>query len=239
MITEALENNSDGIKIGGELVAAVRYADGQAMMSHTNAGLQRIMDALNDAGKDYGMKVNRKKTKLMRISKQPGKVVKPLIYGYKIEQVSSFCYLESIITEDGRSEKEIKCRNGMAKSKFYDNLEIFTGQLSTTTKKQMIQSLVWSVALYASKAWTMRKVDTQRLEAFEMWCWRKIFKISYKEHVTNDEVLSRAKDKRSIIARITNQQKLWIGHNLRHPDNFLTLAVSQVKEDKEGRDHIS
>ena len=70
MITEALENNSDGIKIGGELVAAVRYANDKAMMSHTNAGLQRIMDALNDAGKDYGMKINRKKTKLMRISKQ-------------------------------------------------------------------------------------------------------------------------------------------------------------------------
>ena len=86
MITEALENNSDGIKIGGELVAAIRYADDQAM-SHTNAGLQRIMDALNDAGKDYGMKINRKKTKLMRILKQPGKVVKLFIAGYQIEQV--------------------------------------------------------------------------------------------------------------------------------------------------------
>ena len=74
-----------------------------------------------------------------------------------------------------------------------------------------------------------------------MWCWRKMFKISYKEHVTNDEVLSRAKEKRSIIARITKQQKLWIGHNLRHPDNLLTLAIEgrfigTVKEDKEGRD---
>ena len=149
------------------------------------------------------MKINRKKTKLMRISKQPGKVVKLFIDGYQIEQVSSFCYLGSMITEDGRSEKEIKCRIGMEKSKFYDNLKILTGQLSTTTKKQMIKSLVWSVALYAAEAWTMRKVDTQRLEAFEMWCWRKMFKISYKEHVTNDEVLSRAKEKRSIIARIT------------------------------------
>ena len=92
MITEALENNSDGITIGGELVAAVRYADDQAMMSHTNAG-QIIMDALNNARKDYGMKINRKKTKLMRISKQPGKVVKLFIDGYQIEQVSSFCYL--------------------------------------------------------------------------------------------------------------------------------------------------
>ena len=130
-----------------------------------------------------------------------------------------------MITEDGRSVKEIKCRIGIAKSKFYDNLKIFTGQLSTTTKKQMIKSLVWSVALYAAEAWTMRKVDTQRLEAFEMWCWRKMFKISYQEDVTNDEVLSRAKEKRSIIDRITKQQKLLIGHNLRHPDNLLTLLI--------------
>ena len=71
--TEALDSNSDGIKSGGELVAAVRYSDDQAMMSHTNTGLQRIMDALNDEGKDYGMKINIKKTKVMRIFKQPGK----------------------------------------------------------------------------------------------------------------------------------------------------------------------
>ena len=79
--------------------------------------------------------------------------------------------------------------------------------------------------MYAAEAWKMRKVDTQRLEAFEMWCWRKMFKISYKEHVTNDEVLSRAKEKRSIIARITKQKKLWIGYNLRYLDNLLTLAI--------------
>ena len=88
---------------------------------------------------------------------------------------------------------------------------------SQESVSQMIKSLLWSVALYAAEAWTMRNVDTQRLEAFETWCWRKMFKITYKEHVINDEVLSRAKEK--------NQQKLWIGHNLRHPDNFLTLAI--------------
>ena len=103
MITDALDNNSDRIKIGGELVATVRYAHDQAMMSHTNSGLQTMMDALNDAGKDYGMKINRKKTKLMRISKKTGKVVKLFIDGYQIEQVSSFCYLGSTITENGRS----------------------------------------------------------------------------------------------------------------------------------------
>ena len=78
------------------------------MMSHTNAGLQRIMYALNDAGKDYGMKINIKNTKLMRISKQPGKVVKLFIDGYQMEQVSSFCYLGSIITEDQRKKSNVE-----------------------------------------------------------------------------------------------------------------------------------
>ena len=123
----------------------------------------------------------------------------------------------------------------MEKSKFYDNLKIFIGQLSTTTKKQMIKSLVWSVALYAAEAWTMRKVDTQRLDAFEMRCWTKMFKISYKQYVTNYEVLSRANEKCSIIARITNQQKLWIGHNLRHPDNLLTLEIERSFIGKKGQ----
>ena len=71
----------------------------------------------------------------MRISKQPGKVVKLFVDGYQIEQVSSFCYLGSMITEDGRSQKEIKCRIGMAKSKFCDNFKIVTGQLSTILKQ--------------------------------------------------------------------------------------------------------
>ena len=62
------------------------------LMSHTNAGLQIIMGALNDAGNDYGMNIDRKKTTLMRMSKQPGKVVKLFIDGYQMEQVSSFCY---------------------------------------------------------------------------------------------------------------------------------------------------
>ena len=81
------------------------------MMSHTNAGLQRIMDALNDAGKDYGMKINIKKTKLMRISKQPGKVVKLFIDGYQIEQeYRHFVIWDQLLrkTEDQRKKSNVE-----------------------------------------------------------------------------------------------------------------------------------
>ena len=64
LITEAFENSEeDGVKVGGTLVNAVRFADGQAMVANSNAGLQRIMDNLNKTSQEYRMKINIKKQK--------------------------------------------------------------------------------------------------------------------------------------------------------------------------------
>ena len=79
---------------------AVRFADDQAMVSSSNAGLQRIIDALNKASNDYGMKINIKKTKVMRVRKTGGKKIKITINGHRVEQVRQFVYLGSAITED-------------------------------------------------------------------------------------------------------------------------------------------
>jgi len=68
-----LENIEDGVKVNGLLVKAMRFADDQAMVSSRNAGLKRIIDALNKTSKDYGMKINIKKTKVMRVCKTGGK----------------------------------------------------------------------------------------------------------------------------------------------------------------------
>ena len=68
MINEAMENNNDGVQINGERYPSIRFADDKGMVSNTNAGLQRIMDDLDEAGKRYGMKINIKKTKVMRIT---------------------------------------------------------------------------------------------------------------------------------------------------------------------------
>jgi len=62
LIVEALENTEDGVKVNGLLVKAVRFPDDQAMVSSSNAGLQRIIDELNKISNDYGMKINIKKT---------------------------------------------------------------------------------------------------------------------------------------------------------------------------------
>ena len=91
LISEALENIGDGIYVNGQLVNAVRFADDQAMVAGSNAGLQRIMDALNQTSERYGMKINIKKTKAMRMSKTGGKPATIVLNGEKLEQVVNSC----------------------------------------------------------------------------------------------------------------------------------------------------
>ena len=78
-----------------------------------------------------------------------------------------------------------------------------------------IKAVVLSVALYGSETWTMRKNEIDRLQAFEMWIWRRMEKISWRDRVTNDQVLEMVEENRMIIDVIRSRKKKWIGHVLR------------------------
>ena len=114
MMMEAMEGIEEGIKIGGKLLNDVRFADDQGMIAGSQNGLQTIMDRLNDTALTYCMRINIKKTKVMRVSRQGGDV-KITINGILVEQVKSFKYLGHTMTEDGRCETEIRCRITQAK----------------------------------------------------------------------------------------------------------------------------
>ena len=61
---------------------------------------------------------------------------------------------------------------------------------------------IWSIALYGAETWILRKVDQKYLESFEIWCWRRMEKISWTDRVSNDKVLRRVKEERNIIHTI-------------------------------------
>jgi len=84
MMEEAMEDIEEGIKVGGKLLKDVRFADDQAMIAGSESGLQRIMDSLNTTAIKYGMKINIKKTKVMKVSKEGGEV-NTTINGAKLE----------------------------------------------------------------------------------------------------------------------------------------------------------
>jgi hypothetical protein len=84
-----------------------------------------------------------------------------------------------------------------------------------------------SIALYGAETWTIRAVDQKNLESFQMWCWRRMEKISWTDHVRNEEVLLRVEEQRNTLHEISKRKANWIGHVLRR--NCLLQRVIEVK----------
>ena len=117
------------------------------------------MDNLNKVTREFSMKINVKKTKVMFISHKGNNKLKIFVDGQQVEQVSQFRYLCSLISEDGYCTKEIWSRIQMAKKVSMEKKKRFTGKMNLELKKRIMKCLVWSVALYAAETWTLTQTD--------------------------------------------------------------------------------
>jgi len=107
----------------------------------------------------------------MCISQKENNKLKIHVDGQQVEQVIQFRYLGSVLSEDGYCTKQICSRIEMEK--------LFTGTMNMELKTRVTKCLVWSVALYAAETWALTQTD-RRLEAYEIWIWRRMEKISWQ-----------------------------------------------------------
>jgi hypothetical protein len=103
----------------------------------------------------------------------------------QVENVEYFNYLGSMITSDARCTCEIKSRIAIAKTAVNKKKHFFTSKLELNLRKKLVKCYIWNIALYDAETWTLRKVDQKYLESFEMWCWRRMEKISWTDRVRN------------------------------------------------------
>jgi hypothetical protein len=94
-----------------------------------------------------------------------------------------------MVTNNARSNYEIKSRIRVAKPAFNSKNTLFTSKLDLSLRQTLVMCDICSMALYGAETWTVREVDQKYLESFEMWCWRRMEKISWTDHVRNEEVL--------------------------------------------------
>ena len=138
---------------------------------------------------------------------------------HEIRQVESFIYLGTLINQDGRCDNEILRRIAMAKDAYSKMLKLFKNhKISLETKKRLLKCYIRSILLYGSECWTISTKMRERLEAAEMWFYRRILRISYTQHVTNERVLERMSAERELIKTIRVQQMKFFGHIMRNKE---------------------
>jgi hypothetical protein len=100
----------------------------------------------------------------------------------------------------------------MAKSAFNKKRALFPSKMDLELRKKLVK---WCIVLYGAETGTVWGVDQKQLESFEMWCWKRMEKISWTERVRNEELLLTVKEQRNILNEISKRKANWIGHILR------------------------
>ena len=218
--------NMKGVSVGGVNINNLRYADDTALVTGNAEDLQDLLTTLNEKGKAYGMEINTTKTKIQVVNKSdPVPVARINLEGKPIEQLRNIIYLSYMATEDGKCDSEIRRRIGQAKSTFENMANLLTaGNISISLRQRILKCYIWSTLLYGAETWTLTKATEKKLEAFEMWMYRRMLKISWTQHKTNEAVLDMMNTKKSIINTIKGRKLSYFGHLIRR-DNVQRLIL--------------
>ena len=226
-----------GVRMGGEEYSNLRYADDTVLIAETIEELQELVTEVKERSLAKGLKMNVKKTKTMVIRRNIEEECKIDINvdGKILEQVKKYLYLGHMITEDGRCETEIRRRLEIARTNFMNMKNLLTARvLRLATRKKLIRCYILSTLLYASETWAINQIMMEKIEAFEMWIWRRCLKISYTEHKTNIEVLQEVGENRKLKKEIIKRKLQYFGHLIRKDGIQKKLLDAEV-EGKRGR----
>ena len=169
-----LEETQAGIKIAGRNINNLRYADHTTLMAEHEEELKSLLMKVKKESEKVGLKLNIQKTKIMA----SGPITSWQIDGETVETVSDFIFLGSKITADGDCSHEIK-RHLLLGKKIMTNLDsiLKSTDITLPTKICLVKAMVFAVVMYGCESWTIKKAEHRRIDAFELWCWRRLLKV--------------------------------------------------------------
>ena len=171
MRNAGLEETQAGIKIAGRNINNLRYADDTTRMAESEEELKSLLMKVKEESEKVGLKLHIQKTKLM----VSGPITSWEIDGETVETVSDFILGGSQITAGGHCSHEIK-RRSLFGRKVMTNLDsIFKSRdITLPTKVRLVKAMVFPVVMYGCENRTVKKAERRRIDAFELWCWRRL-----------------------------------------------------------------
>ncbi|KAK1805428.1 hypothetical protein P4O66_019744 [Electrophorus voltai] len=208
----------------GSHLTDLDFADDIALLANTKPALQSITTCLEGEAEKVGLRINTDKTKVMRVNRQTK--VQITIGQQTVEDIDEFTYLSSIVSNnDSGSEADVRCRFGKAAGVSQRLRRIWSSTtINTGIKMRLYSTIVIPTAIYASETWRNTKRIAQKLNVFHQRCLRRILGISYKDRITNEEVLQWS-GLRKLEEIVTEHRMCLAGHLLRLPDKRISKAA--------------
>ena len=174
-----------GIKTAGRNINNLRYADDTTLMAQSEEELKSLLMKVKVESEKVGLKLNIQKTKIMAY----GPITSWEIDGETVETVSDFIFLGSKITPDGDCSHEIK-RCLLLGKKVMTNLDSILKSRNITwpTKVHLVKAMVFPVVVYGCESWTVKKAQHQRIDTFELWCWRRLLRVPWTARRSNQSI---------------------------------------------------
>ena len=181
-----LEEAQAGIKISGRNINNLRYADDTTLIAESEEEVKRLLMKVKEESQKVGLKLNFQKTKIMA----SGHITSWQIDGVTVETVADFIFLGSKITADGDCSHEIK-RCLLLGRKVMTNPDSILKSRDTTlpTKIHLVKAMVFPAVMYGCESWTIKKAERWKIDAFELWCWRRLLRDPRTARRSNQSIL--------------------------------------------------
>ena len=164
-----------------------------------------------------GLKLNIQKTKIMA----SGPITSGQIDGETVETVSDFILMGSKITTDGDCSHEIK-RRLLLERKVMTNLDsrLKSRDITLPTKVCLVKAMVFPVVMYGCESWTVKKAERRRIDAIELWCWRRLLRVPWTARRSNQSILKEISPGCSLEGLMLKLKLQYFGHLMRRVDSL-------------------
>ena len=178
-------------------------------MAESEEELKSLFMKVKVESEKFGLKLNVQKMKIMASSPTtPWE-----IDGETVETLSDLIFLGSKITADGDCSHEIKRRLLLGR-KFMINLDsIFKSRdITLPTKVRLVKAMVFPVVMYGCESWTVKKAERQRIDEFELWCWRRLLRVPWTARRSNQSILKEISPGMSLEGMMLKLELQYFGH---------------------------
>ena len=196
-------------RLPGNNINNLSYADDTTLMAESEEELKSLLMKVKEESEKVGLKLSIQKAKIMA----SGPITSWEIYGETVETVSDFIFLGSKITADGDCNHEIKRRLFLGR-KVMTNLDsiLKSKDITLPTKVHLVKAMVFPMVMYGCESCTVKKADSRRIDAFELWCWRKLLRVPWTARKSNQSILKEISPGCSLEGMILKLKLQYFGH---------------------------